>query len=50
MDDDSSNYMEVLSVDVNVDRLEAAFSDRNLGSKNAIVTERSEPSAVHKVY
>ena len=36
------NYMEVLSVDVNVDdRLEAASSDRNLGIKNAMMTERS---------
>ena len=42
MDDYICNYMEVLSVDVNVDdRLEAASSDRNLGSKNAMMTERS---------
>ena len=49
-DDNSSNYMEVASVDVNVDRLEEGLSDRNLDSRNAMGAENKEPSAVHNVY
>ena len=40
MEEDTSRYMEELSVDVNIDRLEVAFGgDRIMESRNALVSE-----------